>query len=52
MLNVMYERKNWLCYKPKCSLSEEKKKNTVSLYILSIICFKSQNFLANLKLPL
>ena len=46
------ERKYLLCYKPKDHLSEEKKKKTESFYIQSTMCFKSQNFLANLKLPL
>ena len=52
MLNVLRQRKNLLCYKPKYGLSEEKNKNPVSLYIQSTISFKSQNFRPNLKLPL
>ena len=37
MLNVLCEKKNLLCYKPKYHLPEEKKKNPVSFQIQSII---------------
>ena len=53
ILNVKctVRKENLLCKKPKYHLPEEKKKNPASLYIQSTICFKSQTFLVDLKLP-
>ena len=43
---------NVKCTVQKGKFAEDKKKNPVSFYIQSIIYFKFQNFLPNLKLPL
>ena len=40
------------CCATNQNMACQKNKNPVSLYIQSTICFKSQNFLADLKLPL